>query len=66
MKQTYIEAYRKLAESYLNKEDANLYLSLYARKEKGVYLPVKSEIRNFVEHYYTRYKEIGQQTITLK
>jgi hypothetical protein len=65
MKQRYIEAYRKLSESYLNKEDANLYLSIYARKEKGVYLPVKSEIRNFVEHYYARYKEIGQQTVAL-
>ncbi len=65
MKQTYQEAYRKLAQSYLNKEDANLYLSTYARKEKGVYLPVNSEIRDFVEHYYARYKEIGQQTVTL-
>jgi hypothetical protein len=66
MKQTYQEAYRVLAENYLNKEDANTYLSTYARKEEGVYLPLKSEIRSFVEHYYARYKEIGQQTVTLK
>jgi len=65
MKQHFQEAYRALAQSYLKKEDANVYLSRYASKEEGVYLPVKSEIRSFVEHYYRRYKEIGQQTVTL-
>ncbi len=65
MKETYQNAYKKLAENYLSKVDANVYLSTYATKEKGVYLPVKEEIRSFVEHYYARYKEIGQQTFTL-
>ena len=65
MKKTYQNAYRNLAENYLSKVDANLYLSRYASKENGVYLPVKEEIRSFVEHYYARYKEIGQQTIAL-
>ena len=65
MKEGYQKAYSALAQSYLNKEDANIYLSIYASKEEGVYLPIKSEIRNFVEHYYLRYKEIGQQTTTL-
>jgi len=66
MKRTYQDAYKKLAENYLNKVDANVYLSDYASKIDGVYLPVKEEIKSFVEHYYTRYKEIGQQTVTLK
>lgn len=65
MKATYQDAYRNLAENYLSKVDANEYLSTYASKENGVYLPVKEEIRSFVEHYYARYKEIGQQTIVL-
>jgi hypothetical protein len=65
MKEIYQNAYRNLAENYLSKVDANAYLSTYASKENGVYLPVKEEIRSFVEHYYTRYKEIGQQTIVL-
>ncbi|HEY9190650.1 MAG TPA: invasion protein CiaB [Sulfurovum sp.] len=65
MKRTYQEAYGTLAEHYLKKEDASVYLSRYAVKEKGVYLPVKEEIRAFVEHYYARYKEIGQQTAVL-
>jgi hypothetical protein len=65
MKKSYQNAYRNLAENYLSKVDANVYLSMYASKENGVYLPVKEEIRSFVEHYYARYKEIGQQTTTL-
>ncbi len=65
MKETYQNAYKNLAENYLSKVDANTYLSIYANKENGVYLPVKKEIRSFVEHYYSRYKEIGQQTIVL-
>ncbi|MEA3492457.1 MAG: hypothetical protein U9R27_11215 [Campylobacterota bacterium] len=48
-----------------SKVDANIYLSEYASKEDGVYLPVNEEIRSFVEHYCARYKEIGQQTTTL-
>jgi len=65
MKEAYQDAYRDLAENYLSKADANLYLSTYASKENGVFLPVKEEIRSFVEHYYRRYKEIGQQTVVL-
>ncbi|WP_415406648.1 invasion protein CiaB [Sulfurovum sp. CS9] len=65
MKRTYQDAYKKLAENYLTKVDANVYLSEYASKIDGVYLPVKEEIKSFVEHYYARYKEIGQQTVIL-
>ncbi len=65
MKQTYQVTYKKLAENYLAKVDASVYLSAYARKEDAVYLPVKDDIKAFVEHYYARYKEIGQQTTTL-
>lgn len=65
MKKMYQEAYKKLAKNYLAKVDASVYLNGYASKEDGVYLPVKEEIRSFVEHYYARYKETGQQTIVL-
>ena len=65
MKAAYIEAYEDLAKTYLDKIDANCYLSKYATKENGIFLPVKEDIRTFVEHYYARYKEIGQQTVTL-
>ena len=65
MKKAYHEAYEALAKTYLAKEDASTYLNRYAIKKEGVYLPVKEEIRDFVEHYYARYKEIGQQTVAL-
>ncbi len=63
MKAAYIEAYEVLAKHYLEKVDANDYLSRYAVKENGIFLPVSDEVRAFVEHYYARYQEIGQQTV---
>ena len=65
MKKTYQKAYQNLAENYLEKVDAQNYLNEYAVKNDGIYLPKDEKIKSFVEHYYARYKEIGQQTITL-
>ena len=65
MKDAYIQAYEALARHYLAKADANDYLSRYAVKEEGVFLPVSPKVRAFVEHYYARYKEIGQQTVDI-
>ncbi|CAA6811467.1 MAG: Campylobacter invasion antigen B (CiaB) [uncultured Sulfurovum sp.] len=65
MKEAYQSAYKDLAENYLNKVDANVYLSQYTVKRDGVYLPKNEKVMAFVEHYYARYKEIGQQTVTL-
>ncbi|MDQ7085468.1 MAG: invasion protein CiaB [Sulfurovum sp.] len=64
MKAGYQSAYQDLAENYLAKVDAQQYLGQYTQKEAGVYLPKNTKIRAFVEHYYARYKEIGQQTVT--
>jgi len=61
MKDRYQEAYKSLAQHYIDKKEANEYLEKYAQKLNGVYLPVDKSILSFVEHYYTRYKEIGQQ-----
>jgi len=61
MKEVYQDAYRMLAQHYLEKRDASEYLSQYTSKEDAVYLPVDDEVRTFVEYYYTRYKMIGQQ-----
>ena len=65
MKEAYITAYEALARHYLDKADANDYLSRYATKENGVFLPVTAKVRDFVEYYYARYQQIGQQTVTL-
>ena len=66
MKKSYQEAYKNLAQNYLEKVDASKYLSQYTIKEDNIYLPIKEEIREFVEGYYKRYKEIGQQSVSLK
>ncbi len=65
MKKLYQHAYKNLVQNYLEKVDASIYLSQYTIKEAGVYLPKNQEIKAFVEAYYAKYKEIGQQTITL-
>ena len=65
MKERYQKAYKELAETYLKKEDASVYLNKYTVKTDGIYLPTDEKISSFVEHYYARYKEIGQQTVTL-
>ena len=65
MKAHYQGAYRDLVSHYLRKEDAGNYLHRYAVREEGVYLPKDDLVREFVEHYYERYQEIGQETVVL-
>lgn len=65
MRDAYQKAYKFLAQNYIDKMDANFYLSKYAKKVDGVYLPIKKEILDFVEFYYTRYREIGQQVYSI-
>ena len=65
MKALYQSAYRDLALHYLRKEDAGKYLHRYVVREKGIYLPKDELVREFVEHYYHRYQEIGQETMVL-
>ena len=63
MKKAYINAYEDLAKTYLEKVDAQNYLEKYASKEGKVYLPIDEKIKSFVEYYYAKYKEIGQETV---
>ncbi len=65
MKEAYQNAYKDLAENYLAKVDASEYLGKYTVKDEGIYLPKNEKIKDFAEHYYARYKEIGQQTVSL-
>jgi hypothetical protein len=61
MREAYQKAYKSLAHNYINKMDANFYLSKYVKRVDGIYLPKKAKIFDFVENYYRRYREIGQQ-----
>jgi hypothetical protein len=65
MKKLYRDAYKSLAQSYIDKIDANFYLSKYTKKTKGKYLPKKAEVLEFVEKYYKRYKKIGQKVYAI-
>jgi hypothetical protein len=63
MKALYQEAYKNLAIHYIKKIDAGSYLYRYVSKSKNVYLPNDNIVKEFVESYYQRYKEIGQETV---
>lgn len=66
LKKQYIETYNQLVLTYLNKQDAKLFLDNYAIKDsEGNYKPTKSEVKIFVEDYYQQYQAIGQITDTL-
>jgi hypothetical protein len=65
MKAKYQEAYGSLAQHYIDKKEASEYLLKYTQKVDSVYLPKDENILEFVEHYYARYKEIGQQVYGL-
>jgi len=65
MKALYISTYKSLAQHYVQKLDAMDFLYRYAEKVDGIYLPNDDIVREFVEYYYSRYQEIGQETIAL-
>jgi hypothetical protein len=60
-KDKYIQTYKKLALTYLNKQDANSFLFDYAQKEDGNFMPVNPKVKSFVNYYYNLYKEIGRE-----
>ncbi|WP_419773966.1 invasion protein CiaB [Halarcobacter sp.] len=61
LKQWYVKTYTDLAKHYLDKKDATLFLENFAKKESKYFMPNDSKIKAFVEFYFNRYKEIGQE-----
>ena len=61
LKLWYINTYKSLANHYLEKFDATLWLNKFAKKEDKYFLPVQKDIKEFVEYYFNRYKQIGQE-----
>lgn len=61
LKEEYISVYTILADTYLKKLDALVFLSRYAKKDGKNFMPSDENIFDFVSHYYKRYKEIGQE-----
>ena len=60
----YRARYIRLAhEFYIPKRDAGGFLANYVQKSEGVWLPKNETVRIFVDHYWNRYLEIGQETM---
>ncbi len=64
LKKWYIDTYSSLGQHYLDKKDATLFLNRYAVKKGKYFTSVDETIDNFIQHYFTRYKEIGQELDT--
>ncbi|WP_300367895.1 invasion protein CiaB [Hydrogenimonas sp.] len=63
-KALYHARYIRLAhEFYIPKRDAGGFLANYVEKWEGIWLPKNERVRNFVEFYWGRYLEIGQETM---
>lgn len=58
LKQEYIKHYKLLINIYLEKRDSWEFLWDYIIKKDWNYLPKKDSIREFVEYYYSVYKNI--------
>ena len=61
LKQWYIDTYSKLAIHYLEKKDASDFLSDYAVKKNNKFTSVDETIDNFIQYYFKRYQDIGQE-----
>jgi hypothetical protein len=64
LKQWYINTYKNLSEHYLNKKDASEFLNIYAIKKDKYFTSTSTNIDNFIQYYFQRYKEIGQELDT--
>ena len=56
-----IKNYENLAKIYVDKCDANEFLSKFCVLENGVYLPLDASVREFVKFYYSRFELIGNE-----
>ncbi len=60
IKAWYLNTYKSLARHYLHKEDASVFLHRYAQKEDKYFMPVRDDVKYFVNYYWNLHKEIGQ------
>ena len=61
LKSLYTARYNELAEHYLQKREAGLFLERFLYlDENRRYKPKEERCRAFVEHYWRRYQEVGQ------
>lgn len=61
LKAWYTKTYEDLASHYLTKKDANEFLSKYAVKTDGNYLPVDTKVKEFVDFYWSLHQSMGRE-----
>ena len=61
LKELYIQTYKKLAQTYLKKEDATIFLFDFIKIEDNRFLPIDDILKRFVKKYYKRYLKIGNE-----
>ncbi len=64
LKNWYIRAYSELAEHYLLKKDAKVFLDRYLCKEGEDYMPKNKKIGLFVDYFWDLHKNIGREIDT--
>ncbi|RAX58180.1 hypothetical protein CCZ01_03655 [Helicobacter monodelphidis] len=62
-KAIYFESYEKIAKLYMQKANASIFLNYFTQQDaEGYHIPKDQQTKEFVEFYWTLYKEIGQET----
>ncbi|NLY03873.1 MAG: invasion protein CiaB [Campylobacter sp.] len=60
-KEICIENYKNLAICYTKKLDASLFLEKFVYFDTDTYLPLNTEVAQFVKYYHERYLDIGNE-----
>ena len=61
LKAWYTKTYEALASHYLAKKDADEFLSHYALKKSGSYMPVNTKVKEFVDFYWSLHQSMGRE-----
>ena len=61
LKAWYTKTYESLASHYLEKKDADEFLSNYASKKSGSYMPVNTKVKEFVDFYWSLHQSMGRE-----
>ena len=60
-KRLVMENYLNLATHYAKKLDAGEFLARFAKFDGQIYLPIDSDVADFVKYYYSKYELIGNE-----
>lgn len=61
LKAWYLQTYSALAEHYLSKKDAKLFLERFTCKKEGVYVPNDATVASFVNYYWALHQSMGRE-----